>query len=90
MQTLAIVEFWLLGISVIVVCVVCSLYRNEHKQNVSLRISLEKAKASADYANALMELKDEANKKSREKNKKLDEGTTAERVNNAYAVLHDD
>ena len=24
------------------------------------------------------------------KNKKLDEGTTAERVNNAYAVLHDD
>lgn len=90
MQTVAIVEFWLLGIAIIITIISFGLCKREHDENAKLKIDLLRARNAADYAEKLMELKDEAHKKSNEKNKKLDEGTTAERVNNAFAVLHDD
>lgn len=90
MHTVAIVEFWMLGVSIIITIICFSLYKREHEENANLKLKLERAKASVEYTNALMELKDEANRKSKEKNKKFNEGTTAERVNNALSVLHDD
>lgn len=88
MQTLAIVEFCMLAVFVVVLCVVIRICRNEHKEKNRLKQELIEAQSETKYMKRVMELKDEANKNSKEKNKKLDNGSVRERVNAAYDVLH--
>lgn len=88
MQTLAIVEFCMLAVLAVVLCVVIRICQNEHKEKNRLKQELIEAQSETKYMKRVMELKDEANKNSKEKNKKLDNGSVRERVNAAYDVLH--
>lgn len=88
MQTLAIVEFWMLAVFVVVLCVVIGICQNERKEKNRLKLELIEAQNEAKYMKRVMELKDEAYKNAKEKNKKLDNGSVRERVDAAYDVLH--
>jgi len=87
MQGVAIIEFWLLALSTLVLAIIVGLLKKEHRELVDTRVALEKAKASADYANALMELKDAANAELEKKNKILNTGSKSEQLNAAAAIL---
>lgn len=90
MRTIAIIEFWLLVILLIVLLIIFSLCNKKHKENENLKIELMKAKSEIDYQKKMMDLKEESYRNAKEKNKKLDTGTKRERIYAAGDVLCND
>lgn len=90
MKIVAIVEFWIVVVLIVVVLVMYSLSSREHKENLRLKTDLIKAKSEVDYQKKLMELKEESYRNAKEKNKKLDTGTKRERINAAGDGLCND
>lgn len=87
MREVAIVEFWIIAVLIVVGVVVFGLLEKEHKLNSKLKLDCIKAKNEADYAKKLMELKDEAYRNVKEKNEKLNEGSMSDRVAAAGNIL---
>lgn len=90
MRMIAIIEFWLLVILLIVLLIIFSLCNKKHKENENLKIELMKVKSEIDYQKKMMDLKEESYRNAKEKNKKLDTGTKRERISAAGDVLCND
>ena len=71
MRTIAIIEFWLLVILLIVLLIIFSLCNKKHKENENLKIELMRAKSEVDYQKKMMDLKEESYRNAKEKNEKL-------------------
>ncbi len=87
MRAVAIVEFWVIAVLIVTIVILFKISSKEHKENAQLKLDLIKAKSAADYAEKLMELKEESYRNAKEKNKKLDTGSKRERIAAAGDVL---
>ena len=90
MKIVAIVEFWIVVILLVVILVMYRITAKETEENAKLKLDLLKAKSEAEYQKKVMELKEESYRNAKEKNKKLDEGNKRDRINNAGDVLCND
>lgn len=90
MRAVAIVEFWVIAVLIILLIILFKISTKEHKENAQLKVDLIKAKSAADYTEKLMELKEESYRNAKEKNKKLDTGSKRERINAAGDGLCND
>ena len=63
------------------------LYKKQKKENAKLFAEAVKAKASLEYMTTLKELKEDENKRLKEKNKALESGSLSNRVDAAFNLL---
>lgn len=87
MRAVAIVEFWVIAVLIILLIILFKISTKEHKENAQLKVDLIKAKSAADYTEKLMELKEESYRNAKEKNKKIDNGSKHDRITAAGDVL---
>lgn len=66
------------------------LYKKQKKENAMLHEECVKVKASLEYMITVKDLKDEENRKLKEKNKALESGSLSNRVDAAFDVLSND